>query len=230
LDTAGGQSFQSVSVDARVLYRTGLNDAAALKAAYAVSSPDDLVRAQAGRLLAQLFASQLLETVLGDNRETMAEALRARLQAELDRMGTGIELVAVVIEAIHPPAGAAEAYHNVQAAEIVANTTIAVERGRSFTTASFARQRTTDLVDGATGTAADTVADAKVAARSFTADQQAAQVGGEAFLLERYFANISAALAKSPLVIVDHRLTGTDAPVIDLRAFGAPPAPANGDD
>ena len=58
--------------------------------------------------------------------------------------------------------------------------------------------------------------------RVFTADQDAARAGGPAFLLERYLSNLSQALAKSPLVIVDHRLRGADAPVIDLRSFGAP--------
>ena len=229
-DTAGGQSFQSVSVDARVLYRTGLDDGAAMRAAYAVAVPEQLVRAEAGRLLAGVFAGQVLTRVLGEDREQMAEGLRARLQGELDRLGSGVEVVAVVIEAIHPPAGAAQAYHAVQAAEIIANTTVAVERGKAVTAATFSRQRRTDMVDGAAGGAAEVTADARVLARGFAADREAAQVGGAAFLLERYLANVSTALAKSPLVIVDHRLGGADGPVIDLRAFGAPPARTGDED
>ncbi len=224
------QGFQTVSVDLRVLYRIGLDDASALKAAYAVSSPDDLVRAEAGRLLARVFAGTTLPDVLGAGRETMAENLRSQLQAELDRLGSGIELVGMVIEAIHPPPGAAEAYHNVQASEIIANTAISTERGRSLASAARARQQAAELTLTAQGMAAETVGLAEVSARTFKADEDAAQVGGEAFLLERYLANISTALAKSPLVIVDHRLEGADAPAIDLRSFGAPPARQNGDD
>lgn len=222
LDTSGAQSFQVVSVDLKALFRVGIDDASALRAAYAVAAPDALVRAEAGRLLARVFAGKLLAEVLGDNRETLAETLRVRLQSELDRLGSGIELVGMVIEAIHPPAAAAEAYHNVQAAEIIANTAIATERGRAQASASAARQASTDLVHGASGLAAETVGHANTALRVFTADQDAAHAGGQAFLLERYLSNLTTALAKSPLVIMDHRLGGANAPVIDLRSFGAP--------
>ena len=222
LDTLGAQSFQVVSVDMKALFRVGLDDASALRAAYAVAMPDALVRAETGRLLARVFAGKLLAEVLGDNRETLAETLRVQLQGELDRLGTGIELVGMVIEAIHPPAAAAEAYHNVQAAEIVANTAVATERGRAQAAASAARQASTDLVHNARGLAAETVGHAKTALRIFTADQDAAQAGGQAFLLERYLSNLTTALAKSPLVIMDHRLGGANAPIIDLRSFGAP--------
>jgi len=222
LETSGGQSFQVVSVDLKVLYRFGLDDASARRAAFAVVAPDALVRAEAGRLLARVFAGKLLTDVLGERRETLAETLRAELQAELDRMDSGIELVGLLLEAIHPPAAAAEAYHNVQAAEIVANTAVATERGRAEAAASFARQTSRDLVGASQGAAAETLGQANTTLRTFTADQDAARSGGKAFLLERYLANLSTALAKSPLVIVDHRLGGASAPVIDLRSFGAP--------
>jgi regulator of protease activity HflC (stomatin/prohibitin superfamily) len=115
-DANARQSFQSVSADLRVLYRVGLTDAAAIQAAYAIAVPEDLVRAAAGRVTAGYFAARTLDAVLGANRETMAATLRSRIQAELDRHGSGLHIVDVVIEAIHPPAGAAEAYHTVRAA------------------------------------------------------------------------------------------------------------------
>ena len=229
-ETDGRQAFQAVSVDLQVLYRIGLDARSARLVTYGVLAPDALVRSEAGRLLARTFAGERLEDVLGAGREAMAESLRTKLQAELDRVSGGIELVGVVIEAIHPPAGAADAYHNVQAAEIIANTAISTERGRAQATASRARQMTTELIDAAQGAAADTTGQARVAARTFTADQDAANVGGASFLLERYFANVTTALAKSQLVIVDHRLGGADAPVIDLRQFGAPPTRPGQDD
>jgi len=221
LETSGGQSFQVVSVDLRVLYRAGLDDSSARSAAYAVAEPAALVRAEAGRLLARVFAGKLLNDVLGEHREDLAETLRVQLQAELDRLGSGIELVGMVIEAIHPPVAAAEAYHNVQAAGIVANTAIATERGRAQAAAAFARQTSTDLVTRSSGAAAEAVGQANATSRTFMADQDAARSGGQAFLMERYFANLSTALAKSPLVIMDHRLGGANAPVIDLRPLGA---------
>ncbi len=222
-DASGAQSFQGVSVDMKVLHRTGLDDAAALRAAYAVAAPDPLVRAEAGRLASHFFAGQTLQAVLGEDREALSTTLRAALQAELDRLDSGIEVVAVVIEAVHPPAGAADAFHNVQAAEIVATTAIATERGRAQAAAAMARQTATEGGNTARGAAAETLGQAEVMLRAFIADQEAAAAGGQAFLMERYFANLSAALPRSPLVILDHRLGGANAPVVDLRPAGATP-------
>lgn len=230
LDASGAQGFQVVSVDVKALFRTGLDDASALRAAYAVAAPDALVRAEAGRLLARVLAGKTLAEVLSEHRETLAEHLRAPLQAELDRLNSGVELVGIVIEAIHPPAAAAGAYHNVQAAEIIARTAVVTERGRAQASVAAARQTATDLLAGARGAAAEATGQAETALRVFTADQDAARAGGPAFLLERYLSNLSTALAKSPLMIVDHRLRGADAPVIDLRSYGVPAGrPANDD-
>ncbi len=219
-DTSGAQSFQGVSVDMKVLYRTGLDDAAALRAAYAVVAPDALVRAEAGRLLSRFFARQTLDAVLGGGRDALAATLRTALQAELDRLSSGVEVVAIVIEAVHPPAAAADAFHNVQAAEIIATSAISTERGRAQAAAAMARQTATDGSNAARAAAAELVGQAEVSLGTFTADQEAAAVGGQAFLTERYFANLSTALARSPLVILDHRLGGAGAPVIDLRPSG----------
>jgi regulator of protease activity HflC (stomatin/prohibitin superfamily) len=226
--TAGRQSFQVVSADIKLRYRTGLTDRDALLAATGVVNPADLLRAAAGRVIARFFAARTLDAVLGENREAMAEHLRAAVQQDLDRIGSGIELAAVVVEAIHPPAGAAEAYHNVQAAEILANTSISAERGHALASAATAHQNATDMEAKATAAAAETVGGATADLTRFTADKAAATAGGKAFLLERRLASISDGLARIPLTIIDHRIAPTDAPMLDLRpqpaAPGAPSA------
>jgi regulator of protease activity HflC (stomatin/prohibitin superfamily) len=217
----GAETFQSVSAEIRVAWRTGLTDADALRAAYAVDDPEALVRASASRLVSRFFAGRTLADAMGADREAVADELRGKLQAQLDADGSGVEVLAVVIEAVHPPAGAAEAYHGVQAAEIMARENVASERGRALATAKLASQQAKTAVDKAAGAAADATGGAEVDLRRFTADQAAARVGGQAFLLERYLGNLTLALAKAPLVIVDHRLGAPDAPVLDLRPLSA---------
>jgi regulator of protease activity HflC (stomatin/prohibitin superfamily) len=220
-DANARQSFQSVSADLRVLYRVGLTDDAAIQSAYAIAAPEDLVRAAAGRVTAAYFAARTLDAVLGANRETMAATLRAHVQAELDRHATGLQIVDMVIEAIHPPAGAAEAYHNVRAAEIAARTAIAVEHGAAATIYAQSHQYAYQMTSAAHAAAAETVAAARTQSIRFTADQQADRAGGPSFLLERYFFALSAALARTPKTIIDHRLNYPEAPVLDLRPFSA---------
>lgn len=215
--SGGGQSFQTVSADLRVLYRVGLTDAGALRATYSAAEPEALVRAAAARVAAAFFAGETIDSVLGADREAVAERLRDRLQAALDPFDSGIELVAVVIEAIHPPAGAADAYHGVQTAEIAASASISAERGRALALGAAAAQHAAEIVNAARIAAADATGGARTELTRFTADREAATVGGQAFLLERYLANVSAALARAPLTIVDSRITAAGGSVLDLR-------------
>ena len=97
------QSFQTVSASVRVLYRIGLRDTDARAALYHEEDPNALVRSLAGRLLAQFFASRTLPSVLGESQGVIARDLRVRLRQALARIGSGIDIVAVTIETIHPP-------------------------------------------------------------------------------------------------------------------------------
>jgi regulator of protease activity HflC (stomatin/prohibitin superfamily) len=215
--TASGQGFQRVDVDLRLITRIGLSDAAALQAAYGVADPDALVRATAGRLLARYFASRTLAGVLGEDRQTFTDAIRSAMQQDLDSLATGVEVVAVVVEAIHPPPAAADAWHNVESAEIKARVAIADENGAAAKTASAARS-TGDLATfDATATAAEIVAKSTADRTLFTADRTAFAAEPDAFRLERWLAHLRVSLPRAQLLILDHRLAGAEAPTLDLR-------------
>ena len=222
---AGKESFETVSVDIRVLYRIGLDDESARRALYGLEAPDALVRALSDRLLARYFADRTLPQVLGERREQVAVGLRKALQAQLDERRSGVEVVAVVVESMHPPGGAAQAYRGVQTAQILASTQRAQETGRAYGSLSVAARDAHDLRDQAQAMAAELVGAARSDRSRADADTLAYRDGGHAFLLERYFGNLRAALAAAPLEIIDNRLDRTAAPMIDLRPPGASATP-----
>ncbi len=53
------------------------------------------------------------------------------VQKDMDALNSGVEILAVIVEAIHPPAGASNAFHGVQAAQISAEALVARERGKA---------------------------------------------------------------------------------------------------
>ena len=220
-EASGQQSFQVADADLRVVYRVGLSDAAALDFAYRVADPEVFISAVAGQLLVQHFSRYTLLDVLGQNRETFANEFRTALQNQLDRMSSGIEVIAVVIEAIHPPPGAAAAYHNVQAAEIFAKVQIAVQRANAIRTAKTAEQEAMEERNRALAAATELRDRANSESVLFDADHTAWQRDDQAFLLERRFERLVSGLAKSELIVIDHRLNGQNAPTIDLRNFNA---------
>jgi regulator of protease activity HflC (stomatin/prohibitin superfamily) len=216
----GQQGFQIVNIDLRIAWRATLTDAGAMAAAYRVTDPEPLIRAAAGRILVTYFSRRTLTDVLGENRTGFVTGFRTQLQARLDALDTGTEIVAVIVEGIHPPPEAARAYHHVQAAQIRASARVSQSRGEASLSLGRARQSAATMLGSATADAAEQVGQAQTALTLFGGDQQAWLQSGQVFLDERWLSHLQADLGRSPVVIVDHRLTGAGAPTIDLRRFG----------
>lgn len=222
----GQQGFQIVNIDLRIVYRTSLSVAGATAAAYHIADPAALIRAAAGRMLVQHFSRYTLTDVLGESRARFVSSFRTQLQQRLDQLHSGTDIIAVVVEAIHPPPAAARAYHNVQAAQIQAEALVSQSRGASFVSLGKAQQASTAMRDAAQAGAAEQVDQALAARTLFQGDDQAYRRGGQVFLMEQWLDHLDRDLKQSPLVIVDHRLDGTLAPTIDLRRFGPFDVPA----
>jgi regulator of protease activity HflC (stomatin/prohibitin superfamily) len=218
----GRQSFQVINMDVRFIYRIALTDEAALAATYHSVDAPTLMRSTANRVLVHDFASRTLDGVLGEQRAALAREIGNTVQADLTRLASGIEILATVIEAIHPPAGVANAYHAVQAAQITVKALRARERGSAADQITMAQLQASTARDQATAAARETRAGAEAAGRRFTAEQQAYGRAGQAFLLEQYFSRLGQGLAHARAVILDHRLGGGTVPTIDLRNYAPP--------
>lgn len=221
------QSFQIVNMDVRFVYRIGLTDQAALAATYNSADVPTLIRSTASRILVHDFASRTLDGLLGEDRVGLAQEIGRAVQADLQKLDSGVEILATVVEAIHPPAGAANAYHSVQAAQIGAQALISRERGAAAEATNLAQLQASIARDQATASAHEINATAQAADLKFSAEQKAYASAGQAFVLEQYLSQLSQGLANAKLLILDHRLGGGSAPTIDLRTFTLPADPAS---
>ncbi|MHC8330462.1 protease modulator HflK [Pseudomonas sp. LB3P25] len=220
---ADKQSFQIVNMDVRFVYRIGLSDQAALAATYNSADVPTLIRSTASRILVHDFASRTLDGLLGEDRVGLAEEIGRAVQSDLHTLDSGVEILATVVEAIHPPAGAANAYHGVQAAQIGAQALISRERGAAAEATNQAQLQASIARDQATASAREINATAQAADLRFSAEQKAYASAGQAFVLEQYFSQLSQGLANARLLVLDHRLGGSsNAPTIDLRTFTLP--------
>ena len=219
------QSFQIVNMDVRFVYRIGLTDQAALAATYNSADVPTLIRSTASRILVHDFASRTLDELLGEQRTQLADEIGRSVQADLQKLNSGVEILATVVEAIHPPAGAANAYHAVQAAQIGAQALISRERGAASEQTNQALLQASTARDQALATAREVNAGAQAADLRFSAEQKAYATAGQAFVLEQYLGELSQGLAHAKLLILDHRLGADGAPTIDLRSFTLPADP-----
>ena len=214
----GQQSFQLVDVDMNVVYRIGTSDDAARNAAYSVAQADELIQAFSGQILVHHFATTTLTDVLGQSREQFAESFRGQLQDQLNAMNSGIDAIAVLVEAIHPPPGAAAAYHSVQAAELLAQTRVATSKGDAARSMRSAQTTAIREKNQAQSSAADVLAAAKVDAAFFKSDVQAYRNGGGYTLVfEKLLDQVGRAVRRVPAIIIDHRIPKQDTPNIDVR-------------
>ena len=215
----GQQGFQAVNGEILVIYRTGLSDRAAMQSVYGSADPTSLIEEEADRLATRFFSSHTLDQLLGGQRQGLQLSLRTDLQRAVDADRAGVDIVAVLIDAIHPPAGAAVAYHAVQAAEINADASVFQATAHATRTAGQAQQEAHQATTAAEGGAVEKIQAASGDAYQFDADRNAYRASPPAFLMERRARNLIQALHGARLMVVDHHLTKDQAPIIDMRVF-----------
>jgi regulator of protease activity HflC (stomatin/prohibitin superfamily) len=226
-NSAGVQNFQAVNTEILVLYRVGMTDAAAWAWTYGASDPATLVEQEADRLATHYFASHTLDGVMGGQRDQLQETLRAQLAQAVDANHAGIEIVSLLINEVHPPAGAAAAYHNVQAEEINSKARVSNATAHATSVKGKSDQEAYQATTSAQASSIEKVQAAGADSYQFDADRKAYQQAPPAFLLERRARNLTTALKGARMTIIDSRLSADQVPFIDMRTQGGA-APAAG--
>lgn len=216
------QSFQIVNMDIRLIWRVGMQDSDAMKSLYQTEDLPTLIQRVSRQVLAQYFAHQQLDDLLNEQRSTMSATLNKEIQQRLNRLDTGVELLYTRIESIHPPAGAANAYHGVQAAQIAANAGIMREKGYAATVTNDAQRKATVAIDKAKAAANELQAQANKSQLRYIAEYDAWKINPEAYINERRYQTYSKALSQTPLLIIDNQASGVNEPMLDLRQFSQP--------
>ncbi len=219
---ATARAAQVLNSDVRVFYRIGLDDAAARASLYHLTRPEDSVRLVARRHLARVFATRPLMAAIGEDRSQLGAAVRAAVQADLDATSSGLEILAVTIDSIHPPAKAAAAYHGVQEAGIISERNVADARRNAIGDRSDKAIEASNIRANGVWKAANLLSVARVDATLFAGDAAAWQLAPEALALERWLHVLTKGLSSGTIDIIDHRLRLIDGPVLDLRRFAAP--------
>jgi regulator of protease activity HflC (stomatin/prohibitin superfamily) len=168
-------------------------------------------------MLARYFARYTVLDVLGQNREAFIRGFQQELQSRLASLSTGIEIMGIVVEAIHPPPAAAAAYQGVQTAAILSVVQIADAKAEAAENINLAQGSATVMRNEAQAAAAERLDRAKAELALFEGDRQAYSSQGKAFLFERRLQHFDKALSGVPFTLVDHRIDRADAPVLDLR-------------
>lgn len=217
------QSFQIVNMDIRLIWRVGLHDTDAMNSLYHADDLPSTIQRVARQVLTQYFAHQQLDVLLNEQRTGMSVVLNNAIKQRLSHLNLGVELLFTRVESIHPPAGAANAYHGVQAAQIAANALIAREKGYAAALANDSQRVALTAINSAQAFSHEQQALADNALIRYSAEHDSWEINPQAFINERRYQILSKTLSHTPLLILDDEISEHHAPILDLRQFWQTP-------
>ena len=197
-----GDGRDLVTVDAQLHYR--VRDARAWL--YGMQNPEAALRSLAYRAVMERVIAQTLDEALGQDFGAFARDLEVQIQEEADRHALGVEVVDVILGALHPPVSVAKDYQGVVSAQIMRDTerigAAAYRTGRM----SEARREVVREVAIAEALAAERRASAVGEAEAFLGLRARVRTAEADYRFRRRMEALATNLDGRSLVILDHRL------------------------
>ena len=155
--------------------------------------PESLLEASAYELVADKTIITDLDTLLSVDRDQFAAEFMVDLREKIKERNTGLEIVSVVLESIHPPLGIADIYQRLVSAEIEAQTRIMYAKTYAAVRVLEAETNYNTNISVATSEQLNKIASAQAEVAEFMASVAADQSNSEAY---RYYKLINAAKDK----------------------------------
>lgn len=166
------------------------------------SNPEALLQAEAYEIITARTISSNLETMLSTDREVFSETFKEELSEHMAHHNTGIEVVNVVLESIHPPVEVADVYQNLIGAAIDAEHIIILAENEANDAIMKAKEEQTAKVGDAYVLKYQAVAEAEGAVAEFMASVAAYETYPSAYRYYKYMNTLTQAYAKAKLIIV----------------------------
>ena len=183
------------------------------------TQPEAILQAQAYEIVTSRTIGTDLDTMLSTDREAFSHTFRQELIDRLAPYSTGLTVVDVVLESIHPPVDVADVYQDLISAEIDAEFTLINAQNTSYRQVSAAEKERTQTVGAAKAAQHEAIANAKAAVTEFMAAANADSAHRDAYRFYKYITALTESYQGTRLIIV-----GSDVDSSKL-VIGALPAP-----
>ena len=192
----GGEEL--VSINLCIEYKIGdLND-------YLVNCarPESVLEASAYELVADKTITTDLNTLLSTDRDEFASTFMVDLKEKIKERNTGLEIVSVVLESIHPPLGIADIYQRLVSAEIEAQTRIMYAEAFAAVRVLEAETNYSQTVSVATAERLNKIAAAQAEVSEFMASVAADSSYSDAYRYYKYLSAVKNAYGNANIIIV----------------------------
>lgn len=167
------------------------------------AKPEAILEASAYELVADKTIITDLDTLLSVDREAFAADFMVDLTEKIKTRNTGLEIVSVVLESIHPPLGIADIYQQLVSAEIDATTRIMYAKTVAAVRVLEAETSYNSTVSAATAEQLSKIAEAKAEVAEFMASVAADTEYRDAYRYYKYLNALIDAYGNVNLIIVD---------------------------
>lgn len=166
------------------------------------AGPEALLQAEAYEIITERTISSDLETMLSTDRAAFSESFRQELKAHIEPYHTGLEVVNVVLESIHPPVEVADVYQALIGASIDAEHIIILAQNQANQAIMEAKNEQTAKVGDAKVQQYQAVANAQAAVAEFMAGVAAYESYPAAYRYYKYLNTLTQAYGQARLIIV----------------------------
>jgi len=166
------------------------------------SSPEKLLEALAYEIVTDETINTDLESLLSLDRSAFAQEFKTKLVEKLNSYDTGLSVVSVVLESIHPPISVADIYQKIVSAEIESDKYILDAEATAAVTMADAQAKYDTSVNSANADYFTKVANAKADVASFMASVKADSASSDAYRYYKYLDALQSAYGNSKIVIV----------------------------
>ena len=166
------------------------------------ANPVAILEASAYELVADKTIVTDLNTLLSVDREAFAAEFKTDLIEKIDVRNTGLEIVSVVLESIHPPLGIADIYQRLVSAEIEATTRIMYAETVAAVRILEAESNYNSTVSTATAEQLNKIAEAEAEVAEFMASVAADTEYRDAYRYYKYMNAIIRAYENANIILV----------------------------
>jgi len=166
------------------------------------AGPEALLQAEAYEIITERTISSDLETMLSTDRAAFSESFRQELRTHIEPYNTGLEVVNVVLESIHPPVEVADVYQALIGASIDAEHFIILAQNQANQAIMEAKNEQTAKVGDATVQQYQAIANAQAAVAEFMAGVAAYESYPAAYRYYKYMNTLTQAYGQARLIIV----------------------------
>ena len=166
------------------------------------TSPESIMQALAYELVTDQTIATDLSSLMSADRDAFSENFQKELAKMMEEKNLGLEVVAVILESIHPPVEIAWVYQELISAGINAEKYLVNAQDVAAVTIAQAETTHDTTVGGAQVSYEEKVAAAKASVTEFMASVEAYNASSDAYKYQKYLAAVRKAYGNANLVIL----------------------------